>query len=1013
MKINPIKACDTRNYTNIKAPKAKNATFDNSTNFELNKLTSASFNGYFRRKKEDYIKDIRYSICPVIATPMQDYLISNDQRIFLADCEFDMAEPNNAKLLNSMKDGEQLVLGRHYMYPTGNKDKVSRKHLLLTKLNHYDYLAKDLNSSMGTIFMPPSCREHSTTINFKGRFDGGNVEKSDEDFNSTVDMNYFKLPTLTKKSGEQYTAKPDKTQLSAAKNIYLGNDTICVAPTGTGKTAIANYAISKNLYDEKKTFYTTPLKALSNDKFREFSKIYGKENVGLLTGDIKVRPDAPIVIMTTEIYRNMALDAFAHDDYHQFNDVGTVVFDEAHYLDDASRGKIWEESLMLTPPETQILALSATIGNSGELTDWIKNVQPKGEATLVEAGPKERHVPLVFYNYTGRIGHKFDELITGKINLGQIQKDFKSDNLSNRQKRAIDDLCRAMLNKTDDDDFEPTPDDTAKTIEKLNEIFEQKMPDNFKFFSKIRNEFGLSNSKATEITQLLIDSDTKTLNVSATKKTSNPDDTDMDDYTQLVRDLKEENKLPALIFKFSRKGCSRASRLLSNADLNLTTNAEKDEISKIIKQYQDAGVYLGHSFSRKQLLNGVAPHHAGLLPSYKKLVEDLFAKKLLKVVVATSTLSAGINMPAKTTVITSISHPTTTNSENPDSIFKEKENVPLSANEFHQMTGRAGRRGIDKIGNVVLYNLEQNEKDLAQDLILQAPNPLMSKYSPSYGFLTSYYQNFNDDDLINYFKENTFRLYQAKDEKQSQSALLDDEFKAYQNVLKKEGCLEFDDTTGTLKTTNKGKYLSKLHGYNEITLLNMIYNKKLEAANEFDMAAFAASMAASEDIEDVMDGSNILRALKKLYPSSLNSDIFNIINNAKNYDMTLNSEEFNNGIKTDDGNTSSLGAAVGYVWAKVCDKEKVDNTSARFSRFYDNCMEFREYAKGGTEEGNLYRILSQSTDVLKQIISIADSAMNDYELKDDYKYYYGLKCKSQKALELISKSPVNDIKGIE
>ena len=145
---------------------------------------------------------------------------------------------------------------------------------------------------------------NSNALFFKGQINNNN-------FQETIDKNYFKLPMIKTKNGRTIQAKPDNTQLACAKSLYEGANTVCIAPTGTGKTAIANYAITKNLSEGKRTIYTTPLKALSNDKYREFSKIYGEENVGLLTGDIKLKKDAPVVIMTTEIYRNMALGAYA------------------------------------------------------------------------------------------------------------------------------------------------------------------------------------------------------------------------------------------------------------------------------------------------------------------------------------------------------------------------------------------------------------------------------------------------------------------------------------------------------------------------------------------------------------------------------------------------------------------------------------------------------------------------------------------------------------------------------
>lgn len=194
-------------------------------------------------------------------------------------------------------------------------------------------------------------------------------------FKQTLEDNYFNLPT-DKNTGKAF--QPDIYQKAAAENLYKGNDVIVAAPTGTGKTAIAHYVIQKNLMEGKKTFYTAPLKALSNDKVREFQKIYGAENVGLLTGDRKVNKNAPIMIMTTEVYRNMLMQDAMENHNPMLKDLKTVVFDELHYLNDEDRGGVWEQSILFTKPKTQILALSGTMGNAGDITDWISSTKGHG-----------------------------------------------------------------------------------------------------------------------------------------------------------------------------------------------------------------------------------------------------------------------------------------------------------------------------------------------------------------------------------------------------------------------------------------------------------------------------------------------------------------------------------------------------------------------------------------------------------------------------------------------------------
>ena len=441
-----------------------------------------------------------------------------------------------------------------------------------------------------------------------------------KDYRKTVDKdNYFQLK-INPETKTPY--KPDIFQEASGMNLYLGNDVLVTAPTGTGKTAIAEYVITKNLKDGKRTFYTTPLKALSNEKFRDFSKIYGEENVGLLTGDTKINTTAPIIVMTTEVYRNMTasnLFNFDKNSEDMSKDLKTVIFDELQYLGDVDRGGIWEQSIMFTPKNVQILSLSATIGNNVDINNWIASTKGrKGiaitpqrgylankkevlETVLINVPPENRHVPLTF-----EIEHAAAEI---KIPKG----------VSKKQK---------ILAKKEG----------ARRSQTM--------------FAKPRDEA----------------------------------------YKTLTKKLHNENKLPAIYFVFSKKECRHLLKYLSTESELLTTEKEQKEIENIINKYKEQGIYLGESLNQDALKKGYAIHNAGLLPSQKQLIEELFQKKLVKVVLATETLSAGINMPAKTTVISSPRKPSSTTDGGDD----HKRN--LTPNEFHQMAGRAGRRGIDTEG---------------------------------------------------------------------------------------------------------------------------------------------------------------------------------------------------------------------------------------------------------------------------------------------------------------------------
>ncbi len=483
------------------------------------------------------------------------------------------------------------------------------------------------------------------------------------------------------KEGSGATA--DIFQRSAAQHIQKGNDTLITAPTGTGKTAIALYAITNAVEQRKKAYYTAPLKALSNEKYRDFQKIFGPENVGLLTGDVKENTQAPILLMTTEIYRNMTANQNVP------RDVGTVVFDELHYLGDVDRGGVWEQSIMFTPQDVQLVSLSATIGNNQEITKWMSKIRGR-DVKLVDVPTANRHVPL----------HFSDEPVT------------------------------------------------------LNE----------------QNKVSIES------------------------------------YVKLTEQLKEKDQLPAIYFIFSKKGSRQVLDGLKTAGPVLTSETEKAQIAEILKEYEDKGIYLGETLNKKALKKGYAIHNAGMLPAQKQLIETLFQKKLIKVVIATETLSAGINMPARTTVISSI--------EKPASVGDGKvEKRCLTPNEFHQMAGRAGRRGIDKEGFCITLSPDRETQNAFADLKNSPPNWLNSAFRIDYAFAAANSTNENLEQMLD-------RSFWAFNKGSDQ--LLDD-FDEKIAYLKEHDYVNADNSL-----TNKGQLLTRLHGYpNQIDIIDAVYNKKL------------------------------------------------------------------------------------------------------------------------------------------------------------------------------------------
>ncbi len=810
-------------------------------------------------------------------------------------------------------------------------------------------------------------------------------------FDETIEQNYFQLPILEDSKGRKFQAMPDDTQLRSAKSLYDGDNTVCIAPTGVGKTAIANYVITKNLKEGKKTYYTTPLKALSNDKYREFCKIYGEENVGLLTGDIKLKKDAPVLIMTTEIYRNMALNEFSDPTKSRFKDVNTVVFDEAHYIDEHERGKIWEESIVFTPQNMQILPLSATVGNAQEFSSWIDSITKK-KTNLIEASHKERFVPLVFQEYAKGEKEPFKEIVKGSINIASMKERAQEGAFTDKEKRAIEILA-------DKNDIT-----SAEAQEKLFSLFEEEHVKHTDFSKTIQEQFALKEHVAREVTQLLLDHDSRELNrnVLSSKNQKRP----QEDFKTLIHDLDDARKLPAIIFKFSRNACDMNVKNLIDEGLNLTTPEEKEQIQKIIHEYKEKNVYLGKHFNEHDLMSGIASHHAGLMPGYKKLVEELFSKKLLKVVFATSTLSAGINMPARSVVITQL--------DKPDDKALDGYS-PITVNEFQQMSGRAGRRGIDKIGDVILYNLSNSDKEIAKKYIFSNPNAITSKYSTSYNFLASYYMQSDDKEGLDYLLDKSLYMYQAQKANPIKSKnRLNNKINKYEHVLEKFKFLE--KTPRGYKTTPMGNLLTKAHGYNELVLVKMIADKKLGRLSPSELAAFAAGLIDSGVNFENEETKKLINDLFVYYCEEEGKyDILDTLCDAEDLCERLQRAEKENRIADETNDIDIFSSYIAYSWLNQT--EYNDNSANNFKNILKDptvrknekeYLGFRYNPFKHIFEGDVYSVLSQSVDVLKQIINISEYALENSTNDDDKYYYEYLICTAQEAVEKLKKPPLYD-----
>jgi ATP-dependent RNA helicase HelY len=454
----------------------------------------------------------------------------------------------------------------------------------------------------------------------------------------------------------------DPFQITACHAVEDGKGVLVAAPTGAGKTVVGEFAAYFALQAGKKCFYTTPIKALSNQKYSEFVAKFGEDRVGLLTGDTSINGEADILVMTTEVLRNML-----YAGSNTLTNLGCVVMDEVHYLADKFRGAVWEEVLIHLMESVQVISLSATVSNAEEFGEWLGEVRGDTEVIVSEIRP----IPLFQHVLIGnRLMDLFDQ--PGKINPEILQ----------REREAI---RRSSLG---------------------------------------RNRRGRFAEPSDRMSR-----------------------------AEIIEKLQRENLLPAITFIFSRVGCDAAVKQCLHAGLRLTSPEERTEIRQTALRYtqniaeEDLEV-LGFQEWLTALERGIAAHHAGLLPSFKGAVEDLFQRGLVKAVFATETLALGINMPARTVVLEKLIK------------FNGEAHVPITPGEYTQLTGRAGRRGIDIEGNAVIQWSPTVDSASAAGLASTRTYPLRSSFSPTYNMAINLISRFGRETARRSL-ESSFAQFQA------------------------------------------------------------------------------------------------------------------------------------------------------------------------------------------------------------------------------------------------------------
>jgi len=422
----------------------------------------------------------------------------------------------------------------------------------------------------------------------------------------------------------RYPFPLDDFQLEAIRAIEAGQSVIVSAPTGAGKTLVAEFAIHTALATGKRIAYTTPLKALSNQKFNDFTRVLGAETVGILTGDVKVNPHGRVLVMTTEILRNALYGS-------GLEDLGYIVLDECHYMGDEGRGTVWEEIIVNAPQDVLLVGLSATVANVKEIADWISIVH----RPIVPIFHPHRPVPLSYAvaDLAGEV-HEIAEVRAGRA-------------------RLVGDESRG-------------PDARGRWY---------------------------------------------------TRRVVDP--------VVLIADLEARGWLPAIYFIFSRAGCERAMDDVLAEGRGLLTAAQRDDVERAINELVEESPTVAESALNQTVFQalrlGVGLHHAGILPSVKRLIELSFERGLCKVVFATETMSLGIHMPARSVVLQGVTKRT-------DRGFRA-----LSHNELTQMAGRAGRRGIDPEGKcVIALDARDGVEDLLR-VVDGSPEPIESQFKLGYG----------------------------------------------------------------------------------------------------------------------------------------------------------------------------------------------------------------------------------------------------------------------------------------
>ncbi|MFO8077959.1 MAG: DEAD/DEAH box helicase [Thermoplasmatota archaeon] len=532
----------------------------------------------------------------------------------------------------------------------------------------------------------------------------------------------------------------DAFQEQAIRSLEQRHTVIVSAATGTGKTLIAEYLIDECIKkNEKRVIYTAPIKALSNQKFRDFTDRYGKDHIGMLTGDVVINPQANILIMTTEIYRNMLLSQDPIID-----DISYVVFDEIHFMNDPERGTVWEEAILFSKPSTRFLCLSATIPNADEFASWLRSIK---DHPIEVVSNNTRYVPL----------HQF---------------------VFDEQKGLVD---RAVLSK-------------------------QK---------KKRKKSKKKKKK---------------------KSTLSP--------CQVIPHLK--GRLPAIVFSFSRKQCEEQAFKLKEQGKEFADDFIKEQIRYLCSQHFPEKIK--NLSSTKMLMEalevGIGFHHAGLLPQQRFAVEELFSHGFLQVLFATETFAVGINMPAKTVVLNGLRK------------FDGRHFRLLTAKEYFQLAGRAGRRGIDKEGFVVSILYQQGELNSFLQISEEDTEPIQSQFRLSYNTILNLLDSYSQKEIDVLLRKN-FYAFRKQHRRQRKVRMKT----SFTNKCKQLQMMKY--LTRDRELTDKGRFVKKIY-FEEILIGELFATSLYKELSNVELLQVIAAITYERKPNDHFSFKGIIKDYKRL-----------------------------------------------------------------------------------------------------------------------------------------------------